>query len=83
MRSFRLEIEHGLANSSQVKEENTTKDLRLDLVRSHASTKARKTHVEEEDDKLEVNDIISGKGKGLIILLYGKKQPNSCRYSLW
>ncbi|KAK2058630.1 P-loop containing nucleoside triphosphate hydrolase protein [Colletotrichum caudatum] len=53
------------------KEENTTKALLLDLVRSHASTTARKNNVEEEDDKLEVNDIISGKGKGLIILLYG------------
>ncbi|KAF3802362.1 hypothetical protein GCG54_00003825 [Colletotrichum gloeosporioides] len=60
-----------IKRGKKVKEENTTKDLLLDLVRSHASTKARKTHVEEEDDKLEVNDIISGKGKGLVILLYG------------
>ncbi|KAI8294486.1 hypothetical protein K4K56_002110, partial [Colletotrichum sp. SAR 10_98] len=42
-----------------------------DLVGSHASTTARKNHVDEDDHKLEVNDIITGKGKGLVILLYG------------
>ncbi|KAI8180184.1 hypothetical protein K4K52_013036 [Colletotrichum sp. SAR 10_76] len=42
-----------------------------DLVGSHASTTARKNHFDEDDHKLEVNDIITGKGKGLVILLYG------------
>ena len=49
-----------------------TKDLLFDLVRSHISTSEKETpeNVVSEDE-LEVNDIIPGKGKGLVILLYG------------
>ncbi|KAF4447038.1 AAA family, partial [Fusarium albosuccineum] len=49
--------------------DNSTKKLILDLVSTHAST----TPSEQDDDeeKLEVNDIIAGKGQGLVILLYG------------
>lgn len=34
--------------------------------------KTRKRDEDDEDKLLEVNDIISGKGKGLIVLLYGQ-----------
>ncbi|RYP48745.1 hypothetical protein DL768_005402 [Monosporascus sp. mg162] len=51
------------------KEDNSTKTLLLDLVRSHTSTTVRKGGDAEET--LEVDDIIPGKGKGLVILLYG------------
>lgn len=46
----------------------TTKSLLFDLVRSHISSS---TGDRNADRGLEVNDIVPGKGKGLIILLYG------------
>lgn len=49
-----------------------TKNLLFDLVRSHISSS---TEDRNNDRSLEVNDIVAGKGKGLIILLYGKLQP--------
>ncbi|RYP63750.1 hypothetical protein DL769_006877 [Monosporascus sp. CRB-8-3] len=51
------------------KDNNSTKALLLDLVRSHTSTTMRKG--EEEKETLKVDDIIPDKGKGLVILLYG------------
>ncbi|RYO75238.1 hypothetical protein DL766_005374 [Monosporascus sp. MC13-8B] len=50
------------------KDNNSTKALLLDLVRSHTSATVRKS---EDEETLEVDDIKSGKGKGLVILLYG------------
>lgn len=48
-----------------------TKKLLFDLVRSHASPTS--SHLEDSEDRmLEVDDIVPGKGKGLVILLYGK-----------
>ncbi|KAF6802117.1 AAA family [Colletotrichum sojae] len=67
----RLKLADDVDITKTKKEENTTKAFLLNLVRSHASTRVRKSHADEENDKLEVNDIISGKGKGLVILLYG------------
>ncbi|KAK6845670.1 AAA family ATPase [Apiospora arundinis] len=50
-----------LANEEQ-------KTMLFDLVRSHSSD----SKDDEKDEKrLEVNDIVPGKGKGLVILLYG------------
>lgn len=54
--------------STPSKSESKTKELLLDLVRSHSS-------VEEGKRKLEVDDIIARKGKGLVILLYGTDFP--------
>ncbi|KAK3329966.1 hypothetical protein B0H66DRAFT_508811 [Apodospora peruviana] len=51
-------------------ESSSTKDLLFDLVRSHVSSAADGPGKSKEDD-LEVDDIIPGKGKGLVILLYG------------
>ncbi|PVI01685.1 hypothetical protein DM02DRAFT_717776 [Periconia macrospinosa] len=52
------------------KPDTSTKRLICDLVQSHASSVVKK-HEDENNDKLEVDDIIPDKGKGLIILLYG------------
>ncbi|KAJ5817755.1 P-loop containing nucleoside triphosphate hydrolase protein [Penicillium robsamsonii] len=49
-----------------------TKDLLFDLVQSHTSSASR-----TEEHGLEVDDIIPGKGKGLVILLYGTTLPSS------
>lgn len=46
-----------------------TKALLFNLVRSHASTNFMNN---DEGKALEVDDIVPGKGKGLVILLYGK-----------
>lgn len=51
--------------------EHTTKEFLLDLVSSHTSTTVSKKDP-DQTDALEVDDIIPGKGKGLVILLYGK-----------
>ncbi|KAK3371085.1 P-loop containing nucleoside triphosphate hydrolase protein [Lasiosphaeria ovina] len=51
-------------------ESQSTKDLLFDLVRSHISSNAGRSD-ENVEDSLEVDDIIPGKGKGLVILLYG------------
>ncbi|RYP63894.1 hypothetical protein DL771_009069 [Monosporascus sp. 5C6A] len=51
------------------KDDNSTKRLLFDLVRSHTSTTVRKG--EDAEETLAVDDIIPGKGKGLVILLYG------------
>lgn len=48
--------------------DNTTKSLLFDLVRSHSSSS---TEDRNANRNLEVNDIVPGKGKGLVILLYG------------
>ncbi|GAB1313182.1 AAA+ ATPase domain-containing protein [Madurella fahalii] len=50
-------------------EAQSTKDLLFDLVRSHVSSTAEMSN--DNEDGLEVDDIIPGKGKGLVILLYG------------
>lgn len=46
-----------------------TKDLLFDLVQSHRSKTERNT--DRKEAALEVDDIVPGKGKGLVILLYG------------
>lgn len=48
--------------------DNSTKKLLLDLVRNHIGE--RESGAEEQE--LEVDDIIPEKGKGLVVLLYGK-----------
>ena len=53
----------------QLADDNKTKDMLFDLVQSHISTAKQKA--ESEEIGLEVDDIIPGKGKGLVILLYG------------
>ncbi|KAI0897170.1 P-loop containing nucleoside triphosphate hydrolase protein [Annulohypoxylon nitens] len=53
----------------QLADNNKTKDMLFSLVKSHVSTRNQEKKIEEGG--LEVNDIISGKGKGLVILLYG------------
>lgn len=47
---------------------NDTKKLLFDLVRCHTSSDAK----DGGDNQLEVDDIVPGKGKGIVILLYGK-----------
>lgn len=51
----------------------STKQLLFDLVRSHISADPSNTANPDasEDKLLEVDDIVPGKGKGLVILLYG------------
>lgn len=48
-----------------------TKNMILDLVKGHGTSDP------PQDDGLEVDDIISKKGKGLVILLYGKTSLTS------
>ncbi|TLD28974.1 hypothetical protein PspLS_03326 [Pyricularia sp. CBS 133598] len=52
------------------KKDTSTKRLLCDLVRSHASSLSGSPE-DIDRDRLEVDDIIPEKGKGLIILLYG------------
>jgi hypothetical protein len=54
----------------QLADDEKTKDLLFDLVASHISSTSRQTE-KTMDRSLEVDDIIPGKGKGLVILLYG------------
>ncbi|KAI5460478.1 hypothetical protein BGZ63DRAFT_464601 [Mariannaea sp. PMI_226] len=63
------DFENSRPKRGKERSDNSTKKLLLDLVNSHIS----KTIINEEDDEeqLEVNDMIPGKGKGLVILLYG------------
>ncbi|CAG8972133.1 hypothetical protein HYALB_00008138 [Hymenoscyphus albidus] len=53
--------------------DTSTKGLLLDLVRSHTTMQSgeRDDETEQKNTKLEVDDIIPGKGKGLVVLLYG------------
>jgi hypothetical protein len=51
-------------------DDRSTKKMLLDLVRSH--TPPSQTSAKNNDDRLEVDDIIPGKGKGLVVLLYGR-----------
>ncbi|KAI0106666.1 P-loop containing nucleoside triphosphate hydrolase protein [Daldinia grandis] len=53
----------------QLADRNKTKDMLFNLVQNHASTMKKKAKPGEMG--LEVDDIIPGKGKGLVILLYG------------
>ncbi|KAI0853358.1 P-loop containing nucleoside triphosphate hydrolase protein [Daldinia vernicosa] len=53
----------------QLADDNKTKDMLFNLVQNHASAMKKETKPGEMD--LEVDDIIPGKGKGLVILLYG------------
>lgn len=53
----------------QLADDNKTKNMLFSLVQSHVSTISQEANPEEGG--LEVNDIIPGKGKGLVILLYG------------
>ncbi|KAJ2982968.1 hypothetical protein NUW58_g6334 [Xylaria curta] len=51
-----------------------TKKLLFDLVRCHVSSEAQGDDGDDDDDDrklLAVDDIVPGKGKGLVILLYG------------
>ncbi|KAI1113380.1 hypothetical protein F5Y14DRAFT_213449 [Nemania sp. NC0429] len=48
--------------------DNDTKDLLFDLVRCHVSSE---TQDNDSKTPLSVDDIVPGKGKGLVILLYG------------
>jgi hypothetical protein len=52
----------------QLDDEGATKRLLFNLVRSHIS---ETNQAKRPRDALEVDDIIPGKGKGLVILLYG------------
>ncbi|PNP47425.1 hypothetical protein TGAMA5MH_01244 [Trichoderma gamsii] len=52
----------------QLDDEGATKRLLFNLVRSHIS---ESNQAKKPKDALEVDDIIPGKGKGLVILLYG------------
>ncbi|KAM0258112.1 hypothetical protein ACHAQJ_004017 [Trichoderma viride] len=54
----------------QLSDGDTTKDMLFDLVRSHVSSAAKQA-AESQEMALEVDDIIPGKGKGLVFLLYG------------
>ncbi|KAF4462794.1 AAA family ATPase [Fusarium albosuccineum] len=65
----RLKLADDGAGLRTQKGDNSTKTLLLDLVRSHTSTTTYKDA--EDKESLDVDDIIPGKGKGLIILLYG------------
>jgi hypothetical protein len=51
--------------------DESTKQMLFDLVQSHISS-TTKTGDEHREMGLEVDDIIPGKGKGLVILLYGQ-----------
>lgn len=53
-----------------------TKELLLNLVKSHVTANTT------ENSELEVNDIIAGKGKGLVILLYGMDPDNDVGTSI-
>ncbi|UNI23973.1 hypothetical protein JDV02_009758 [Purpureocillium takamizusanense] len=71
--NLRLKLADDVVDSSKKRndkkaEKISTKDLLLDLVRSHTSTME---HIGEVDEMLRVDDVIAGKGKGLVILLYG------------
>ncbi|KAK6337267.1 hypothetical protein TWF730_002673 [Orbilia blumenaviensis] len=48
-----------------------TKNLLFDLVRSHSSSTAKNADDADAENRLKVNDFIPGKGYGLVILLYG------------
>lgn len=48
-----------------------SKNLLFDLVRCHVSSETRENNGE---NPLSVDDIVPGKGKGLVILLYGTNQ---------
>ncbi|KAI2642294.1 hypothetical protein GGS21DRAFT_501824 [Xylaria nigripes] len=48
--------------------DNETKKLLFDLVKCHVSSE---TPADGDEHVLSVNDIVPGKGKGLVILLYG------------
>ncbi|TGJ79015.1 hypothetical protein E0Z10_g9747 [Xylaria hypoxylon] len=48
--------------------DNDTKNLLFDLVRCHVSSE---TQDNDDEKPLSVDDIVPGKGKGLVILLYG------------
>lgn len=50
----------------QLADENKTKEMILGLVKGHGSNNSA------EENRLEVDDIVAKKGKGLVILLYGK-----------
>lgn len=54
----------------QLADDHKTKDLLFDLVRSHISSAPGQAR-DLTDVNLKVDDIIPGKGKGLVILLYG------------
>jgi hypothetical protein len=65
----------------------STKQLLFDLVRSHISSVPSNTADPQvsEDKFLEVDDIVPGKGKGLVILLYGMSTSLYCfpRYQIY
>ena len=68
----RLRLVDDSAGSFKSKE-LSTKRLLFDLVSSHISTVPSSTPDQRNsgDKTLEVDDIVPGKGKGLVILLYG------------
>lgn len=57
-------------NSRLMLNDDSTKEMLLNLVQSHISS-TQDTGDEPREMGLEVDDIIPGKGKGLVILLYG------------
>ena len=65
--------------------EDDTKKLLFNLVRSHVSTRPKKRVSRKSQDHklLEVDDIVPGKGKGLVILLYGMITANLYTISKW
>lgn len=66
-------------NRLHLDDDGEKKELLFNLVRSHISetTQAKRTR-----DALEVDDIIPGKGKGLVILLYGMNHYNNWNFML-
>jgi hypothetical protein len=62
----------------QLADDRNTKQFLHDLVSSHISSSSSSSSLNAEETGetgLEVDDIIPGKGKGLVILLYGKNFP--------
>jgi hypothetical protein len=67
-------------------DDKSNKGLLFDLVRSHTSATVTKSEEKEAYEALEVDDFVKGKGKGLIILLYGWFKivlPQGCVCHLW
>jgi SpoVK/Ycf46/Vps4 family AAA+-type ATPase len=66
----KAEQNEGWTERLKLSNENTKK-LLYSLVTSHISANNK---IKDDYEKLEVDDIVPGKGKGLVILLYGKRK---------
>lgn len=61
-----IEENNSWSTRLQLADGSKTKNMILGLVNGHGTTKSA------EKNRLEVDDIVANKGKGLVILLYGK-----------